>query len=89
MPPKLKPGGELQGRAEARALVRPGVDSAGNRKKAEVQIGAFFDRRLCNARRFAVAGFLLVCEYDVSDWQDPEPIRFNHAGPLPGGDWRD
>jgi gas vesicle protein len=35
----------------------------------EVQIGAFFDHRLCNARRFAPIRYLLVCEYHVSDWQ--------------------
>src|SRR3954468_23236133 len=34
-----------------------------------LQNGAFFDRRLCNARRFATPRYLLVCEHDVSDWQ--------------------
>ncbi len=34
-----------------------------------MQIGAFFDPRLCNARRFATLGYLLVCDYHVSDWQ--------------------
>jgi hypothetical protein len=66
---KLKYAGALQ--TYSRLGMAPSGGPCGSEwvPKSEVQNGAFFDRGLCNARRFATPEYLLVCGYNVSDWQ--------------------
>jgi hypothetical protein len=54
-----------------------------------LQNGAFFDRELCNARRFAPLWFVLVWHTWHFGLADPEQSVSITLAPLPGGDWGD
>jgi hypothetical protein len=88
-PPKLKIDVALEFQGRAGRLRWDNFWGRPIPERGGVQIGAFFDRRLCNARRFAWPRYLLVCEYHVSDWQIRNQSGSISLAPLPGGDWRD